>query len=175
MSNLNELLPELKRQSAIVVTGPQRSGTTIAAHILAQELGYTYVDENDFGIYDPARATQFLRNGRVVLQSPGLMYCAHQLPACIVVMRRPLAEIAASEKRVGWRESYGGAGYQMETALYNRNYGFSGQDIAWTKYLCWDMFQKARCDNWFDLDYQSLRDHPLWVEQRKDFTARQWR
>lgn len=174
MSVLNEVLPELQKQTAIVVTGPQRSGTTIAAHIIAKELGYTYVDEDEFGIYDTQRAIQFIKNGRVVLQAPGLMYCCHQLPAALVVMKRPLDEILASEKRIGWREQFGGKSYENERNLYYQIFGFGGEDTAWTKYFVWQVFQRPLAKVWYEVEYDSLKGFDLWRENRENFQPRQW-
>ena len=38
--------------SRIVVTGPQRSGTTITAKMIAHDTGHRYVDEAEFAVYD---------------------------------------------------------------------------------------------------------------------------
>jgi hypothetical protein len=46
MATLIELLTVLKDNSSILVTGPQRWGTTISARILASELARQHADED---------------------------------------------------------------------------------------------------------------------------------
>jgi hypothetical protein len=67
----------------IIVTGPQRSGTTIAAHIIAQETGGVFVDELDYSLPLPDKA---------VVQAPFLLKAVVELsfllpdaPVCFYV------------------------------------------------------------------------------------------
>jgi hypothetical protein len=174
---LSELVQELKPYNAVLVTGPQRSGTTIGARILAQELGYRYVDENAFGIHDPHRAYMLMKEGNVVLQAPALCHVAsdftHRLHYAVVMMRRPIEDITKSENRIGWRVAYNGLNLLAEQKKYAEKFGIYGNHIALIKYYCWDMLQKQMCDS-FDLEYESLRGHPLWKEERPDFAPRQF-
>lgn len=175
---LNEVLDALRTlrvgARAVVVTGPQRSGTTIAVRILAAEFGYRYVDEEEFGIHDTERAKLLLARGNCVLQAPGLCHTAHTLGVPVVMMRRIVEDIRESEDRIGWREKYGGANLRIEQHKYALRFGIYGDNIALIKYYCWDNLQKQYCTS-FDLDYESLRGHPLWKEkeERQEFTARQ--
>lgn len=54
-------------------------------------------------------------------------------------------------------------------------FGISGDNIALIKYYCWDTMQKPHVAG-FDLDYESMRQHPLWRPQheRERFAPRQW-
>ena len=164
---LEELLPQLVGQQAILVTGPQRSGTTIAAHIIANRLGYRYIDEGEFSIDDVGRAKQLIRQGHVVLQAPALCHVAHTFGCAVVMMRRPLAEIHNSERRVHWN----GCKAKAEGAKY----GVDGSQVAEAKYKRWDEEQKFQCLS-FNLDYYSLSANPLWrdAQWRKRFAIRQW-
>jgi hypothetical protein len=178
METLTELLPQLKSFDSILVTGPQRSGTTIGGHILAEELGYRYADENEINIYDYLKAINLLHGGQVVLQAPGLCYLAHWFNTskiAVVVMRRNLEDIYKSEMRIGWRDAYGGANLKAEIDRYQAMYGKTPDNgnIAELKYKLWDTLQKKLC-NGFDLDYESLRGHPLWKEERTNFKERQF-
>lgn len=170
MGTLNQVLASLKNHAprSVLVTGPQRSGTTIAAHILAHELAYAYVDEDEVHVHNADEARQVLRQIRVVLQAPGLCSIADRLNALVVIMRRDLAAIAASEKRIGW--------VAAEANEYCR-YGLDPAQgpIAALKYRIFDALQKPFCMA-FDLEYESLAEHPLWVpaERRAAFTPRQW-
>lgn len=166
---LNELvqtLKELRRlgHDKIMVTGPQRSGTTIASIILAEELKYRYVDESDANTLTDV--LHFVRHAkRFVLQSPmSAAYC-HILPMVIVYMIRPVEEIIASEKRVGWPHE------SAELAKYFTDVG----PISEVKYKAWQKYQKPQVSHGFELDYYAMKEHPLWIEkeQRKDFAEKQ--
>jgi|SRR6266446_2181530 len=167
MATIDEILPRLKRFAAVLVTGPQRSGTTIGAHIIAIELGYQYIDEKDFGVHFPERAKRFIERGNIVLQAPALCHVAHTFGCVVVMMRRPLCEIHASESRISWPRG--------EAARELGKYGVRVGDPAALKYERWDSTQKSQCIG-FDLDYHSLETHPLWVaeDKRKMFRKRQW-
>lgn len=178
MDTLETLLPKLKPFSGILVTGAQRSGTTIAGHILAQELGYRYADEEEIQIYDYVKAFALLNEKGIVLQAPGMAYLAHWFNRphmAVVFMRRNLEDIYKSEARIGWREAYNGANLKAEIDRYHAMYGRTPENgnIAQVKYEVWDELQKPLCHS-FDLDYESLRGHPLWKDARKEFTARQY-
>lgn len=173
---LTELIPLLKPYKAVLVTGPQRSGTAIATKILAQELGYREVPEEEFGIHNSLQALGILLQNNVVLHAPGLCHQADMLgdmaDAAVVLMRRPLDEIHASEERIGWRTAYGGANVVAEQNKYLNEFRETDDDVAALKYRIWDAQQKHRCEA-FDLDYSSLRGHPLWKDKRTDFAPRQ--
>jgi hypothetical protein len=165
--NLTELLPKLKGQRVILVTGPNRSGTTIAAHIIAYELSYTYVDEDEFIVDHPELLEEVFQRDYIVIQGPSICNIAHQLDCFVVMMRRPLEEIHASEKRVKWSWT------KRELSKYNQTTG----SIAEVKYAYWDNVQRFMCEGKYaELDYHSLEDHPLWIQDanRSKFKARQW-
>jgi hypothetical protein len=174
--NLSTLVPLLKPYNAVLVTGPQRSGTAIATKILAAELGYREIAEEAFRIHDHNAAYQIMKEGRVVLHAPGLCHVAdlftYKLKYAVVLMRRPIEDILASEKRINWRTLYDGANLTAEKIKYADRFGIYGDNIALIKYYCWDTQQKQTCDA-FDLEYETLRGHLLWKNERMEFTARQ--
>jgi len=177
---LDEVLKAFRERppESVLVTGPQRSGTTIAAHILASELRYAYVDETEFGAHDHRRASKIAARGHVVLQGPGLCHVAHVYAlngTAVVMMRRDVDAIRLSEERIGWRTEREGFNLRIEQHKYRSMFGVTGDDIAAIKYYCWDMLQKRHVDA-FDLDYESMRQHPLWRSRRERdwFGPRQW-
>jgi hypothetical protein len=171
---LTELVPPLRTYRAVLVTGPQRSGTAIGAKVLAQELMYREIPEEKIQVHDVYRAAELMRPGAVVVHGPGLCHVAHLFPSdiAIVVMRRNLADIHASEQRIGWRTAYDGKNLEAERRKYLFMFGRNDEDIAALKYEIWDKLQKKECSG-FDLDYSSLEQHPLWVTQRETFAPRQ--
>lgn len=181
METISEILPKLKEFNSILVSGPQRSGTTVAAHIIAKELEYAYVDEQEIDIASARWAIQHMKRGKVVIQCPALCYVADQLPQmlnyAVVIMRRDIKDIQASEERIHfWTDPNLRAGMQQELERYFSRFKIRiNRDIAPKKYELWDKFQKKNCTS-FDLDYESLKGNPLWVEkeQRQIFAPRQW-
>ena len=167
MALLSDLIPALRQHTAILVTGPQRSGTTIGARILAMELGRRYVDENEIQIANVARSRNVLSGTGVVLQAPALCHVAHTFSCAVVLMRRCVADIVRSQDRIGW-----GVYEPVELAKYEVDRG----PIAEVKYCAWNDWQKDQCAAPYELEYESLRGHPLWVnpQLRQEFAARQW-
>ena len=186
MPGIGEAVERIRQENKteILVTGPQRSGTTIVARILAHELGLDYVDEDDIDIDDYDKARAVMRRGNVVLQAPGLCHIA-DLFETVVLVKRPVEDVAASQKRINWRyEGYEKDKYR-ELLKHNPWLPISqglldGFPIAVIKYHYWQKWQRKEIERWFGLalevDYDSLEGHPLWVprEQRLDFARRQW-
>jgi predicted O-linked N-acetylglucosamine transferase (SPINDLY family) len=167
MSDLADTVCLLRNYERIIVSGPQRAGTTIAAKILASELGYRFVPEEDVGGNDLGRLFELYRVQRhFVVQGPAYCPYVHLLPEAVVLMRRPVDEIIRSQARIRWA---------CENAELEGYFATQGP-IAHVKYDAWDRFQKPRLlERAFELDYHSLAGHPLWIEQeqRKTFHARQ--
>lgn len=167
----------------IFITGPNRSGTTIAARIFAHDTGYDLVLEDDFGYSDLAQLASFIYAdyGPSVIQCPFLSHVIHDLPyligidmeECLVVMvHRDIEDIKASESRAkdarGNSIAFGIINQQRKALGYNAD----GPDhIAEVCYEAWGR-QKPMIPNTLDLQYESLKGHHLWIEQR-DFSIRQ--
>ena len=156
----------------ILVTGPQRSGTTIAARMLAHDLGYKYVDERKVGVRSYAGLFSELNRDRCsIIQGPCYSSDCHWIDTeetAVVFMIRDTDDIEASQKRIDWQEE------EIELANYYKNRG----KIATVRYYAWHNFQKeAMRVPYFELDYESLSSHPLWIEkpERTEFHKRQWK
>ena len=141
----------------IIVTGPQRAGTRIAAHILAHDLGGVFVDELDYSLPLPDNA---------IVQAPFLLKSAVELSYVIpnvkfVFMYRNPKDIVASMQRIQW---YGD--YVQDPSFYSEYVHHCYHYIDLLK-------QTLRKDQWFDVFYESLQDHPLFVQDREGFTVKQ--
>jgi hypothetical protein len=156
--------------SRIIVTGPQRSGTTIAAVMMADELGYYFYPEEQIRVWEHWRVERlFGRTSDFVLQAPALCRHAHRFSkpdVAIVLVRRDVGDILVSEQRVEW------TGQERELGRYGLREGV----IAQVKYDYWDERQKARIHNPFELEYESLSGHPRWIPkgERAEFGPRQY-
>ena len=164
----------LKPFRKILVTGPQRSGTRICAKMIAHDLNLTYIDENDIGWTAPSiqRKDEFVRILRkctgFVVQAPAMAHACHVVPdheTAVVFMRRDIEDIIASQERIGWDHE------EAELAKYGGTFG----PIAEVKYDCWTRFQRDQIPHAFEMEYEALARHSLWIpkEKRGDFLAGQ--
>lgn len=163
------MFENLARHLRILITGPQRSGTTIAGQMIAHDTGFAYVDESDYGVFDERGWRQILRRERVVVQCPHMLKRIVDAPmddSLVVLMRRDLAQIHQSEERVGWKGSWG---HLVELAQFDLQEG----DISAVKYAYWD--EHVKPPFFLELRYDSLRDHPFFIEspQRASFGAKE--
>jgi len=157
------MFADLAGYRVILVTGPQRSGTRIAAHIIAEDTGYDYVDEGYFGTFKSQRFDELVNgNERIVVQCPAVARWIHEYSAddvLVVFMRRDVDDIIASQERIGWTERYEWGELQ--------NYDAEDGPIAQVKYDFWERHQKPHVEHWLEIAYESLREHALWVPKDK--------
>ena len=142
----------------IIVTGPQRAGSHIATHIIAQETGGVFVDELDYSLSLPPKA---------VVQAPFLLKSVLELSyimpdATFAFMYRNPDDIVASLKRIEWYKDY----YKDES-FYPVYVQHCYQTIDLLK-------QTLQPERWFDVHYESLMFHPSFVKDRTDFTVKQY-
>jgi hypothetical protein len=141
----------------IIVTGPQRAGSRIAANILAQETGGVFVDELEYRLPLPNNA---------VVQAPFLLKAVVELSFVIpnvrfAFMYRSPGDIVASMERVEWYQDYTDDP-NFYTAYVKHCY----------EYI--DLLKRTlQRDRWFDIQYDSLKTHPLFVQDRTGFTTKQ--
>lgn len=160
------MFEHLAVHSRILVTGPQRSGTTIAARMIAADTGHRFIDESEFGVYDVPRWRALLAQDEVVIQCPHmikLIVDERRDDIMVVLMRRDLREVHASENRIGWEQTY--RGNSAELAVFGLSKGRSAD----VKYAYWDAQPKP--PHFIEIAYESLHEHPLHVsaEQRTSF------
>jgi hypothetical protein len=168
--DLKDALPLLKAFKKILVTGPQRSGTTIASKIISHELGLTWLKEESVEV---DRLDLFFKihfsAANYVLQAPGVCHLCHVLPVdAIVFMWRASKDIKESVDRIGWMKHNR---YECE-----KYYKLRGDAPSWLiKKKIYRTFQVHNIRNPFTISYQSLRDHQFYVqpEVRKGFHCRQ--
>lgn len=161
-NSLAAVVAEARAFRKVLVTGPQRSGTTIAARILADELGYRFVSEKDIKTHSLWRLhKRLLSLRREVIQGPCFGSICHYIdtPKTLVVfMRRNVDQIARSEQRIGWNAQ------KWELANYFRDSGTVGA----VRYECWEKYQQPLMEvPWIELAHDSFAGHRLWVESEK--------
>jgi hypothetical protein len=157
----SSLFDHLARHTRIVVTGPQRSGTRITAQMIAADTGHTFVDEMSFEVSNEALWRLILKEEQVVVQAPGLLKVIVDRPPSgifVVLMRRDLGRIHASEDRIGW-----------ETVLHGNSgelaqFGLKEGQSADIKYEYWDTHDK--CFDFVELP-GDIAAHPLYLPDHR--------
>ena len=168
--DLREVLSSLVNFKRILITGPQRSGTTIASRIISYELGLKWITEESV---DVDKLDLFFKlhfsEDNYVLQAPGLSFICHLLPVdAVVFLWRPDKEIANSVARIGWMKH---DKYESEK-YFRRNRAKRSWSLKKNIYEC---YQISKIKNAYTLDYKSLEGHSLYVsaDQRMHFHCRQ--
>lgn len=174
------MFEHLARYDKILVTGPQRSGTTVAAKAISQDTGHRYVDEDEYGVHSEEAFIELLEGShRIVIQCPTMSHIVHQVATSdtlVVMMMRDCDDIRASEERVEWTVGVYQELYRFGMSPRQaRSYRKKGGQVAPLKYRRWQEEQRDLIPHWLELEYESLSGHPLWVpkEQRTHFEARQ--
>jgi hypothetical protein len=166
------MFEQLAAHRRILVTGPQRSGTTIASQMIALDTGHRCIDESEFGVYDVAAWRALLQLDDVVIQCPHMLKFILDDPredVLVVLMRRDLAAIHASERRIRWEEIHRGNSAELAA------FGLAEGSSAEIKYAYWAA--SARPPHYLELHYDTLREHPLYVptEGRVSFGRKETR
>lgn len=163
------MFEHLAHYPRILVSGPQRSGTTIAAEMIAADTGYRVMREEAFDVYDVMKLHKILHAKNIVVQCPTMVAFLPELAdenTLVVWMRRPVDEIIASQKRIRWQGE----------SIERERLGLFEYDtpIAVAKYAWWAA-NKHRMAHTLEIDYASFAQHRLWIapEQRQTFESRQ--
>jgi len=169
------MFEHLKRWPRVLVTGPQRSGTRIGTTMIAHDLNYWPVYEEQVGTDSLNRLWKHLQTTRnTVTQCPALSSHVHLLALddpelAVVLMRRSIKEIRASEQRIRWA---------WEKPELIREGILVNSSSAEAKYKRWDELQADVIgERGFVVEYSSLHTHPLWkpAPARVNFEPRQTR
>lgn len=143
----------------IFVTGAQRSGTTIAARIIASDLNANYVDESD---YHPDHIPD-----HAVIQAPFIYKFVPELSftfpsAYFVFVQRDKQQIINSMERIEW----------YKDTINHPDFYSSYIDYVYNTIESYKLTLNP--DRWTDLHYDSLKSHPFFINDRSNFTTRQW-
>ena len=152
----------------IVVIGPQRSGTRFAAYALSEDLLYHFADQTAIGLTNFGLMKKVLdQHDRVVVQGTGCTAKIHELnrkDVLVVWVRRNTADVLASQKRIHWPES-------CERPRIPKPY-CDVEPLCEGRYQYWNEVQKLSVPHWIEIDYESLRKHPLFVDRETRWSHR---
>jgi hypothetical protein len=172
--NVTFSIGAISSDNCYFVTGPQRSGSTFLAHAISFDLGIQHIDEVDFQTFDYAQFREVAARSRCwVAQAPALFHhltdVLKDFPSVIpVVCRRSVEDIIASQRRINWgaREE----GFERHHLAIPKT---DQRPIAEIKYEMWDA-NKSGYKNFIDVNYDELRKHPLFAEERSNFGPKRW-
>jgi hypothetical protein len=173
----SNLFSHLEKYRFILVTGPHRAGTTIAAAMVANDLGYGFEEDWQDQLSRLAELSPIL--GPIVIHCPSYCHFIHHLAEipdlAAVMVIRDVEAIIASQKRIPWAfEPTQLNAYRFRTTPRPT---FAIQPpIATVKYRYWQEVQRPIFgEDGYEVHYDDLESHPMWVspEQRKGFTSNQ--
>ena len=147
------------------MTGCQRSGTRIASKIIAHDTGYYRFDENSFGVHSLKLFEKQLRNETGVWHCPSLAYRIHRYSnedTTIVWMLRNPEDVLRSQKRIGWIGWKSKGEYVRYKVIQDK---YNEEKMYEFKLWFWRSFQKELIHNPIELEYESLKGHPLWINE----------
>jgi hypothetical protein len=168
-TGITNMFEWLSKFDKIFVTGPQRSGTRICAKMIAHDTRYEFIDETQINMDGFYNFSSLLEtNKKYVLQCPTLCRHIHFFSSednAIVLMRRNVKDIVKSQKRIKWSKEW------LELIRYDHKAGI----ISEIKYDFWKKNQRKKTKNAFEVQYESLKKHPLWIEkkERENFSPMQ--
>ena len=169
-----------KKFNKILVSGPQRSGTTFLSNVLSEDLNYELHDE----LRD---VEDFLRVGvDSVTQAPSMSSLLHKIPkqngVVVIFASRNCNDIIASCERinwagVNWNNHHGGE--SAEKDILNRNcpnYLNKYTHSSYIKQNFWMSHQMHVMQvPYINISYDFLQDHPKFKSknQRVNFRPKQ--
>ena len=153
-----EKYPEFRKFQKFVIVGVQRSGTRIAARIVAEDMGVPFIKSEDVPSF--GALLRHLHKGPCAIHAPHCTHCIHTMnmdDVLVVRVVRDPKEVRASMKRVGW------GGEWDERALMPEPYR-SEKDFIAAKAMFWADEQAHLVHN-VTIDYEDLKDHALFVDR----------
>lgn len=177
--NYKDLLDKVKNYSRIIVTGPQRSGTTYCSYILAKDLGYTHYDEISFNTGDYNKFKNQISKNNFVLQTAEFTYRLQDIktPSTFIIwMDRNNKDIKKSEERICWRGFNGTKNKYLKYYPEHKQLINSFKENAPLKKHIFDKIQIPEMQvDWVKVPYNILNQTSEFKtkEERKKFTSKQ--
>jgi hypothetical protein len=170
------MFEDLNGYHRIYVVGPQRSGTRIAARMIANDTGIKYIDEKHIFI-DSLSHLHMVTNIKfpdrpMVFHMPALTAFVQEFATpkdLVVFMIRNQNQIKASEERINWKYDI------VERWKLAPLPGIEGMPSRQGKLTVWRMNQRRELErrgvSVLELQYHTLAHHPMWKDksERKGF------
>jgi len=163
--NYTDILKEVQNYKKIIVTGPQRSGTTFAAYALAKDLQLKFFKETTFGNENIIKFRHIIyTENEFVIQCPGMV---HHLPELIsykdlkiIVLDRNINDIIKSQIKIGWEWEYA---EKIKFLPFKDKINLN-RPIADIKYEFIKQCEEEHENEVLHLDYESMKNHSLWIK-----------
>ena len=166
----------LNKKGPIIVTGCQRSGTTIMTKMICNDLGFSFHQDDEFppSLEGIKQIKLFIKHGitNIAIQSPLILYTYddfyYSIPGIhFVGMKRDKQDIINSMRRVRWMEEFQQYFWNWEKYLEAH---VSHMNALWE-----GLKANLPTEAWTEIEYQSLESHPLFITKdlRTNFTIRQ--
>lgn len=175
-TELASLLSRAANFSRIVVLGLQRSGTHVAAEILAHERSLPLYSERDFNYTSCQPGTdriqvpieQFVNDHpSFVLQAPALLHAANAFSRddlLVVFVARAADEVRASRVRSQW-PGEASERLKYERAEYNELYR-PGCDLVDMQLAVWEKVTKPMLKHVHSVPFHAFSAHEFWLSER---------
>lgn len=166
ITSYQQVLASALNWDKILVTGVQRSGTTIAAYALAKALGYRFVDEIEFHAHNTSEFDSIMNSeDKCVIQCPALMHYIkkYQDNALIVVMKRNKGDIIASMVKHNWFNDHGLFEFRQ----------YSTGEPAYPSQIIDIKNNYAEQLKHIKLNYSDLEESKYFIKTRKDWDIKQ--
>jgi len=160
--HIKDLIKQIKQDhwTKIVIIGPEFSGTTISAWIIAKALKFEFISESFFKRLDCVDFRKKVKTRKdCVCQCPSLTSFAAAIPSdiFIVVIKRDLSDILMEQRRAGFSYS------EAEKRMFGDHHLFNMENpLAHVKYefVSWI----ARDRKIETVDFTSLEGHKLYID-----------
>ena len=154
----------------VVVTGSQRSGTTICSKMISHTFKLPLYDEVTFKAHNKVMFKNLLNKESFVIQAPGMFKECMSIKdddVLVVVMKRDINDIIFSDMRIGWSSS-------GENKVELAKFGLKNLNLH-SSVVKMDYFKTHKPKNYLIINYEDLKEHPLWVDKfnRQNFSAKQ--
>lgn len=183
---LRTLRSELCNFNKIIVTGPPRSGTTIAGLIIADELNYKFIDETFYDGNNVKKFMWFLNypERKMVIHNTAFIRDLHIVSnmyyLAVVLIRRNIKDILDSFKNTEKfkKDDFSSPGMftnldENAQKVLIKHYNIKDKSIPETIYSCFENNMYLMDQNrLFELNYEDLSKHKLFIkkeDRRKNF------
>jgi hypothetical protein len=182
---IEELIEIVPSFPSIAVTGPERSGTTITTEMICASTGYTNVSEETWDNSFESLWGLLRERDRIVVHAPHLTFRVHEIDrhcpdrVLVVFVLRAVGDIVASQRRNHWGsrsehcpddgdpKGWGNPAsrwYDAVSYKLFRDQIDPEAHLCLNRQRCWHRHQKQRVRNYAEVEYETLRSHPLWLE-----------
>ena len=155
------MFQSLREKPRILVTGPMRSGTTICAEMIARDIGREVLREEiatkwPIGDWPADKVVQVPYVATQMWHLDGTWFA--------ILMQRSIDETYKSSEKY-FKELFPSQPLDEDAIRAH---------LAWMQRAC-DHYAKLYPKQTLKVNYDELRSHELWVEDRSKFAARQTR